>query len=145
MLVMKFYELGCLADYLDHHTISKHQMLNILQSVADAIEFLHHPFYTHFGKNHNGIAHRDLKTRNILVADNSGTCVVGDFGLSVMGDDFVKDADIKIQVGTKRYMAPEVLGMTLSPIEFCSFCLADIYGYGLVMWEVMQRVEIDGQ
>ncbi len=143
-LIMKFYELGCVAEYLKEHTISPNQMLKILQSIADALQFLHQPFKSHYGRNHCGIAHRDLKTRNILVADNSGACVVGDFGLSVIGDDFVEGADPVIQVGTKRHMAPEILNKTLS-YEFESFCQADIYAYGLVMWEVLRRVEIDGQ
>lgn len=56
------------------------------------------------------IAHRDLKTKNILIRAN-GTCVIADFGLAVMHSQTTNKIDIgsTARVGTKRYMAPEVL------------------------------------
>lgn len=55
------------------------------------------------------IAHRDLKSKNILVKSNL-SCAVGDLGLAVRHD--VKNDTVDIpsthRVGTKRYMAPEV-------------------------------------
>ena len=55
------------------------------------------------------IAHRDLKTKNILVKSNR-TCAIGDLGLAVRYDAAVDAVDIALnhRVGTKRYMAPEV-------------------------------------
>lgn len=47
-----------------------------------------------------------------------------------------------IQVGTKRYMAPEVLDKTLNVKDFNSFKQADIYSYALVLWELARRVEV---
>lgn len=56
-----------------------------------------------------GIAHRDLKSKNILVKSNL-TCAIGDLGLAVRHN--VKNDSVDIpstdRVGTKRYMAPEV-------------------------------------
>jgi serine/threonine protein kinase len=49
---------------------------------------------------------------------------------------------INIQVGTKRYMAPEVLNMTLNTHNFVEFKRADIYSYALVLWEIARRVEV---
>lgn len=55
------------------------------------------------------IAHRDLKSKNILVKSNL-TCAIGDLGLAVRHD--VKNDTVDIpsnhRVGTKRYMSPEV-------------------------------------
>lgn len=61
-------------------------------------------------KGKPAIAHRDLKTKNILIRAN-GTCVIADFGLAVMHSQTTNKIDIgnTARVGTKRYMAPEVL------------------------------------
>jgi serine/threonine protein kinase len=55
------------------------------------------------------IAHRDLKSKNILVKLN-GTCAIGDLGLAVRYDVAEDRVDLasNSRVGTKRYMAPEV-------------------------------------
>lgn len=55
------------------------------------------------------IAHRDLKTKNILVKSNL-TCVIGDLGLAVRHNVTSDSVDVPStnRVGTKRYMAPEV-------------------------------------
>jgi serine/threonine protein kinase len=55
------------------------------------------------------IAHRDLKSKNILVKSNT-TCAIGDLGLAVRHDVATDTVDIPLnnRVGTKRYMAPEV-------------------------------------
>lgn len=59
------------------------------------------------------IAHRDLKTKNILIRMN-GSCVIADFGLAVTHVQATGQMDIadNPRVGTKRYMAPEVLDET---------------------------------
>merc|ERR1739844_716697 len=43
------------------------------------------------------------------------------------------------RVGTRRYMAPEVLDETLNKSSFESFKAADMYAFGLVVWEVARR------
>ena len=55
------------------------------------------------------IAHRDLKSKNILVKSN-GTCAIADLGLAVRYDSVIDTVDIvpNNRVGTKRYLAPEV-------------------------------------
>lgn len=51
-----------------------------------------------------------MKSKNILVKFN-GTCAIGDLGLAVRHDVQSDTVDIPLnhRVGTKRYMAPEVL------------------------------------
>ena len=49
----------------------------------------------------------------------------------------------KIRVGTKRYMAPEVLENSLDDLLFFNFCRADMYSISLVFWEIIQRVETE--
>lgn len=63
--------------------------------------------FSYIGKP--AIAHRDLKSKNILVKSN-GTCAIGDLGLAVRHNVTTDTVDIPLnnRVGTKRYMAPEV-------------------------------------
>lgn len=64
-------------------------------------------YFSFLGKP--AIAHRDFKSKNILVKLN-GTCAIGDLGLAVRHDVASDTVDIPLnnRVGTKRYMAPEV-------------------------------------
>lgn len=41
--------------------------------------------------------------------------------------------------GTKRYMAPEVLDETINKHHFDSYKQADMYSFGLVIWEIVRR------
>ena len=142
---MKYYPLGCLAEYLTNNTLEPIKALKILRSIISALDFLHNPFTTIRGRTHSVIAHRDIKSRNILVESEDGACVLTDFGLSVTENDFVPGAPpVKAAVGTKRYMAPELLSDTVN-MNIHSFCQTDIYSFGLVMWEVLRRVNISGK
>lgn len=48
------------------------------------------------------------------------------------------------QVGTARYMAPEVLEARLNLENIESFKQADIYSMALVLWEMTSRCEAVG-
>ncbi|RXN37822.1 activin receptor type [Labeo rohita] len=92
-----------------------------------------------------GIAHRDLKSKNILVKKNC-TCAIADLGLAVRHESVTDTIDIapNQRVGTKRYMAPEVLEETINMRHFDSFKCADIYALGLVYWEIARRCNAGG-
>jgi len=49
------------------------------------------------------------------------------------------DIAFNTRVGTRRYMAPEVLSENLNTTAFESFKMADIYSLGLVLWEMTRR------
>lgn len=40
------------------------------------------------------------------------------------------------RVGTRRYMAPEVLNQSINMNDFGAFQRADVYAVGLLLWEV---------
>lgn len=42
-----------------------------------------------------------------------------------------------LQVGTKRYLAPELLDLSIDSGSLKKFQLADIYSFGLVIWEIL--------
>ncbi len=48
------------------------------------------------------------------------------------------------RTGTVRYMAPEVLDLTLDSRQFDSYKRADVYSMGLVLWEVVRRCALNG-
>lgn len=57
-----------------------------------------------------------------------------------------------IQVGTKRYMPPEILeyeansdNNTFNKQDFKSFINADTYALGLVLWEIASRTVVEGK
>lgn len=86
------------------------------------------------------IVHRDFKSRNVLLKKDLSACVA-DFGLAVKCEHGRTPKDTHGQVGTRRYMAPEVLeGAT----EFSAFAFKqiDVYACALVLWEVLSRCAI---
>ena len=48
------------------------------------------------------------------------------------------------KVGTKRYMAPELLNETIDEAMFDSWKVADVYSLGLVYWELARRCSYRG-
>jgi len=85
-----------------------------------------------------GIIHRDLKSRNIMLAERNGKlcAVVMDFGLAHETSPRSSDAETTLTgpgtfIGTPQYMAPEQFeGKDLSPAT-------DIYATGIVMYELL--------
>ncbi|KAM6183298.1 TGF-beta receptor type-1 isoform 7-T7 [Erethizon dorsatum] len=142
-LVSDYHEHGSLFDYLNRYTVTVEGMIKLALSTASGLAHLHMEIVGTQGKP--AIAHRDLKSKNILVKKN-GTCCIADLGLAVRHDSATDTIDIapNHRVGTKRYMAPEVLDDSINMKHFESFKRADIYAMGLVFWEVARRCSIGG-
>lgn len=49
------------------------------------------------------------------------------------------------KVGTKRYMAPEVLDESIQTDCFDAYKRVDIWALGLVLWEIARRTYSNGQ
>ena len=43
------------------------------------------------------------------------------------------------KVGTNRYISPEILGDSFFDTEFKCYKQADVYSFGLVLWELCRR------
>ncbi|XP_049281461.1 TGF-beta receptor type-1 isoform X3 [Anopheles funestus] len=142
-LVTDYHENGSLFDFLTARCVDPDTMLEMAYSIATGLAHLHMDIVGTRGKP--AIAHRDLKSKNILVKSNF-TCCIGDLGLAVRHIVATDTVDIPSthRVGTKRYMAPEVLDETINVYQFDSFKRADVYALGLVLWEIARRCNVDG-
>lgn len=80
LLITDYHERGSLHDYLQTTVLDHQGLLLICSSIAAGITHLHTEIFGTQGKP--AIAHRDIKSRNILVKRN-GECAIADFGLAV--------------------------------------------------------------
>jgi len=79
------------------------------------------------------IIHRDLKSHNLLVNDNFKV-KVSDFGLAKLADSH-QPSGAMTSCGTPSWTAPEVLRNEAYTEK------ADVYSFGLVLWELVVREE----
>ncbi len=80
--------LGSLNCFLKRNILSWSQTLNILHNISCGLVHLHSNKYVREGttKDKLAIAHRDLKSANVLVKDTSGHCVLCDLGQGLVID-----------------------------------------------------------
>lgn len=136
-LITQFHPCGSLYDYLNAETIPPKTLMRMAQSTCNGLCHLHTEFFGTSAKP--AIAHRDIKSKNILVKTNR-ECCIADFGLAVMKGTY---GDVNFPTnpkqGSKRYMAPEILDETINMKSMTAFKKADIYAFGLVLWEMCKR------
>uniref|UniRef100_A0A3Q1IYY4 Activin receptor type-1 n=1 Tax=Anabas testudineus TaxID=64144 RepID=A0A3Q1IYY4_ANATE len=142
-LITHYHEMGSLYDYLQLSTLDASGCLRMALSIASGLAHLHVEIFGTQGKP--AIAHRDLKSKNILVKKN-GQCCIADLGLAVMHFQDTNELDVgnNPKVGTKRYMAPEVLDDSIQMDCFESYKRVDIWALGLVLWEIARRTVSNG-
>jgi len=121
-IVTEYMKRGSLRDILRDKSIQLPWKLRmkICRSVALALNYLHtlDPI----------IIHRDLKSSNILVDENWGV-KVADFGFARIRADNAT----MTRCGTPCWTAPEILRGQAYDEK------ADIYSFGIVMWELLTR------
>ncbi|XP_047227042.1 bone morphogenetic protein receptor type-2-like [Girardinichthys multiradiatus] len=144
LILMEFYPHGCLSQYLSGNTVDWLTCCRMAHGVTRGLAFLHTELYR--GEQYKPpVAHRDLTSRNVLVRSDL-SCVLADFGLSMKltGTRTSRPGDEETmaisEVGTVRYMSPEVLGGALN-LRDCESALkqVDVYALGLLYWESFRR------
>ncbi|XP_077394165.1 activin receptor type-1 [Festucalex cinctus] len=142
-LITHYHENGSLYDYLQRAAVETREGLAMAASAASGLVHLHTEIVGAEGKP--AIAHRDLKSKNILVTKEL-RCCIADLGLAVTHSqaDNLLDVGNNPKVGTKRYMAPEVLDESLHTECFDAFKRVDIWAFGLVLWEIARRSYSNG-
>uniref|UniRef100_UPI00358F917B activin receptor type-1-like isoform X2 n=1 Tax=Myxine glutinosa TaxID=7769 RepID=UPI00358F917B len=142
-LVTHYHSSGSLYDHLHMAMLDTSACLRLVFSAASGLAHLHMEIVGTQGKP--AIAHRDIKSKNILVKDN-GQCCIADLGLSVMHSQLTNHLDLghNPRVGTKRYMAPELLDESIHADCFDAYKRADVWAVGLVIWEICRRATSNG-
>lgn len=108
--------------------ITMQQRVKMCKDIAQGMAYLH--------ENKPPIIHRDLKSLNLLLSEpvsssNDPILVkITDFGVSRI---YESDAVMTGQRGTCHWMAPEVLACQPYSLK------ADVFSYGIVLWEIMTR------
>ena len=80
-LVMTYYECGNLSDYLKASVLAWNDMVSLSQCLVSAVAYLHSESDTD-GVRKTSVAHRDIKSANILV-QNGHSCLLADFGMAI--------------------------------------------------------------
>ncbi|XP_041823015.1 TGF-beta receptor type-2-like [Melanotaenia boesemani] len=144
-LITAYQPLGNLQEYLTHHIITWHDLWLLGSSLTRGVAHLHSD-HTPCGRYKVPIAHRDIKSSNILVKKDL-TCCLCDFGLALRLDNSLSVDELANsgQVGTARYMAPEVLESRINLENIESFKQADVYSMALVLWEIISRCSAIGE
>ncbi|XP_044071780.1 TGF-beta receptor type-2 [Siniperca chuatsi] len=144
-LVLAYYSLGNLQDFLTASILSWEELVPMAGSIARGLAHLHSDT-TPSGVPKVPVAHRDLKSSNIVVKSRK-ECALCDFGLalrldlSLTVDDYANSG----QVGTARYMAPEVLESRVNLEDLEAFKQMDVYSMALVLWEMASRCHAIGE
>ncbi|CRL08731.1 CLUMA_CG021245, isoform A [Clunio marinus] len=149
MLVLSLAEYGCLQEYLRANTTTFAVYCRMAISITRGLSFLH----TRIQKGDTlkmCICHRDLNSRNILVKSDLSCCLC-DFGFAMktsgshyaqQGEMIAAETKSIHEVGTLRYMAPEILEGAVN-LRDCESSLKqiDVYSLGLVLWELCMRCQ----
>ncbi|QDT59418.1 Serine/threonine-protein kinase PknB [Stieleria bergensis] len=113
-IVSEFIDGKSLLELLHEGSASEEKAVNIVRSVALALDHAHE----------KGFIHRDIKPANILIA-NDGTPKLADFGISISTDDESN------QLGTLAFMPPEQLRGEKVDSR------SDIYSLGAVLCQLL--------
>ncbi|XP_015785017.1 activin receptor type-2B [Tetranychus urticae] len=166
-LITEYHELGSLCDYLKQNTVNIDELLKISIGMAAGLNHLHYEIpenksdiINNIGNINNGsnssngfnsdngdvnynmkpsIVHRDFKSRNVLLKPDL-TPRIADFGLALIFYPNRTPAGLG-QVGTRRYMAPEVLEGAINYSQDSLYRI-DIYALALVLWELVSRCRL---
>ncbi|XP_045113995.1 activin receptor type-2A-like isoform X2 [Portunus trituberculatus] len=137
-LITAYHERGSLCDYLKANLVTWAELCKIGESMARGLMHIHEEQpASRCEALKPAIAHRDFKSKNVLLKNDLTACIA-DFGLALVFHPGQPTGDTHGQVGTRRYMAPEVLEGAIN-FQRDAFLRIDMYACGLVLWEVLSR------
>lgn len=119
-LVMRYMSGGTLNDRLKDNPLPLNEILQVLEQLAPAMDFVHS----------KGIIHRDLKPTNILF-DQTGNAFLADFGIAKISEASTELTG-SATIGTPAYMSPEQ-AKGGSPLDARS----DIYSMGVILYKML--------
>ena len=109
--------------------------IDLMLQIAEGMRYLHSRKMTH----------RDLKSANILVnpvglsEEGFVFAKLADFGLAKTKNDFTRFSHLTLNVGTTRWMAPEIFKKhaELEHLPEAFPMKADVYSFGIVCYEIL--------
>ena len=149
IIVMEYIPNGDLLENIEKHNLSKENKKNIMRDILQGLAYIHNrlPY---------SLIHRDIKPTNILLT-NSKVAKITDFGLSKFNNIYKSSSnnnlipinedsshnnldnnysifkDLTINVGTERYMAPEINQRKPYNNKI------DIYSCGILLYEMFEN------
>ena len=105
-IVTPFFPLGSLNRFLARNTVSWEQACRVIHSVSSGVAHLHSESYVTSGGvsvEKYAIAHRDIKSANVLVRGENGDCVISDLGFAMILDPSRDEKDMA-NMGQVRYL-----------------------------------------
>lgn len=143
-LITEFQAKGSLSDYLKGNLITWTELCRIGETMARGLAFLHEDIQGPKGQDIKpAVAHRDFKSKNVLLRSDL-SALIADFGLALKFEPSKAPGSTHGQVGTRRYMSPEILEGAIT-FTRDAFIRIDMYACGLVLWELMSRCSaVDG-
>ena len=119
-IVMPFVQGGTLSQSLHNTQVPLADVSRIMTQLGKALSYAH----TH------GMIHRDVKPSNVLL-DDTGNCLLTDFGLARMTESTSKITSSGAVMGTPSYMSPEQgTGAELDN-------RSDLYSLGVILYEML--------
>ena len=119
-IVMPFVQGGTLSQSLHNTQVPLQDINRIMSQLGKALGYAHA----------HGMIHRDVKPSNVLL-DDSGNCLLTDFGLARMTEATSKITSSGAVMGTPSYMSPEQgTGAELDN-------RSDLYSLGVILYEML--------
>eukprot|EP00731_Ephydatia_muelleri_P035178 Em0102g3a len=137
----------CLDGCNEYWLVTCYHPHGMASTACSGLAHLHVPLVGFKGKP--PIAHRDIKSANILVKDDL-TCCLADMGLAFVGGRKGEPPPImppslsRWDLGTRRYLSPEILcAHQCHPMsaqrQVQHYIMSDVYAMALVIWEMCRR------
>ena len=115
-LITEFHEKGSVYDYLKGNLLSWAELVKMAESMACGLAYLHEDIPSSKIFEHKpAIAHRDFKSRNVLVQRDMTACIA-DFGLAMKFDPCHGPGDTHGQVSITVFS----LYSQLLTVNFCT-------------------------
>jgi len=119
-IVLENMEGGSLSELIENNgAIPEDQARNLFRQVLDGVDHLHKL----------GIAHRDLKTANILLSRCKTVAKLADFGLS---NSFGETKRLSTKCGSPSYVPPELLSE-----DSYNASSSDIWSLGITLYAML--------
>ena len=96
-IITPFYLLGSLNRFLTRNAVSWEQACRVIHSVSSGLSHLHAESYTNSSgvvMEKYAVAHRDVKSANVLVRGENGDCVIADLGFALILDPARDEKDM---------------------------------------------------